>query len=164
MSDERIIYIGPEDDLTSLRERLEQVSSRQVTLVVPPTTQLRSQVAWQLLYKRSRELGKDVLIVSSDPQIRSVAHAGKFRVVTSLEASSTSSKSRPPSRPARTNPSRVRYPGASRALSRREAPGPTGASSRPLSDVPSGQQPIIPRETRRSRPLSNESRIEEAEL
>jgi hypothetical protein len=164
MSDERIIYIGPEDDLTSLRERLEQVSSRQVTLVVPPTTQLRSQVAWQLLYKRSRELGKDVLIVSSDPQIRSVAHAGKFRVVTSLEASSTSSKSRPPSRPARTNPSRVRYPGASRALSRREAPGPTGASSRPLSDVPSGQQPIIPRETRRSRPLPNESRIEEAEL
>lgn len=164
MSDERIIYIDPEDDLTSLRERLEQVPSRQVTLVVPATTQLRSQVAWQLLYKRARELGKDVLIVSSDPQIRSVAHAGKFRVVTSLEASATPAKSRPPSRPARTNPSRVRYPGSSRALSRREAPGPAGASSRPLSDVPAGQQPMSPPEARRSRPLPNESRMEEAEL
>jgi len=164
MSDERIIYIDPEDDLTSLRERLEQMPSRQVTLVVPATTQLRSQVAWQLLYKRARELGKEVLIVSSDPQIRSVAHAGKFRVATSLEASATSAKSRPPSRPARTNPSRVRYPGSSRALPRREAPGPASAGSRPLSDVPAGQQPASPPETRRSRPLPDASRMEEAEL
>lgn len=163
MSDERIIYIGPEDDLTSVRERLEQVPSRQVTLVLPPTTQLRGHVAWQLLYKRARELGKDVLIVSSDPQIRSVAHAGKFRVATSLEASSTSGKSRPPSRPTRTNPTRVRYPGASRSSSRREPSGPGGARSRQLPDVPASQQPAASRDAGFQPSFPNEPRMEEAE-
>ncbi len=103
MSEEQIIYISPEDDLTSIRERLEKVQSKRVTLVIPANTQLRSHVAWKLLYVRARELSKEVLIVSSDAQIRSVAHAVKFRVATSLEASEASApaKSRPPSRPGR---------------------------------------------------------------
>jgi hypothetical protein len=100
MSDEQIIYIGPEDDVTSIRERLEGVQSKKVTLVIPANTQLRSHVAWKLLYRSARELGKEVLIVSSDAQIRSVAHGVKFRVATSLEASS-SARSRPTSRPSR---------------------------------------------------------------
>jgi hypothetical protein len=85
MNDEQTIYISPEDDLTTLRERLEQIPSPKITLVIPNQTQLRSHVAWKLLYARARELGKEVLIVSSDPQIRSVAHAVKFKVVHSLE-------------------------------------------------------------------------------
>ena len=101
MSDEQIIYIGPEDDLTSIRERLENIQSKQVTLVIPSNTQLRSPVAWRLLYVRAREMGKEVLIVSSDAQIRSVAHSVKFRVATSLESSSTPAKPRPASRPSR---------------------------------------------------------------
>jgi hypothetical protein len=103
MSDEQIIYIGPEDDLTSIRERLEKAQSKRVTLVIPANTQLRSHVAWKLLYRSARELGKEVLIVSSDAQIRSVAHGVKFRVATSLEASSASSpaRPRPVSRPGR---------------------------------------------------------------
>src|SRR5579884_2055530 len=100
VSDEQIIYIGPEDDLTNIRERLEKIQSRQVTLVIPANTQLRSPVAWRLLYARARELGKEVLIVSSDAQIRSVAHSVKFRVATSLESSSPA-KPRPASRPSR---------------------------------------------------------------
>ena len=84
MSDERTIYISPEDDLTTVRERLEQLQSKRVTLVIPVQTQLRSHVAWKLLYARTRELGKEVLIVSSDPQVRSVAHAVKFKVAHSL--------------------------------------------------------------------------------
>jgi hypothetical protein len=94
MSDEQTIYIGPEDDLTSVRERLERIQSRRVTLVIPAQTQLRSHVAWKLLHARARELSKDVLIVSSDPQIRSVAQAVKFKVAHSLE-SSPISRSRP---------------------------------------------------------------------
>ncbi|WP_338253680.1 baseplate J/gp47 family protein [Dictyobacter halimunensis] len=100
MSDEQTIYISPEDDLTTVRERLEQLQTRKVTLVVPAQTQLRSHVAWKLLYARARELGKDVLIVSSDPQVRSVAHAVKFTVAHSLE-SSQQGRSRPAGRPAR---------------------------------------------------------------
>src|ERR1700737_1543897 len=89
MSDEQMIYIDPEDDLTNVRSRLEGVESRYVTLVIPAQTQLRSHVAWKLLHTRARELGKDVLIISSDPQIRSIAHAEKFRVANSLESSSS---------------------------------------------------------------------------
>src|SRR6266568_8002550 len=100
MSDEQTIYIGPEDDLTSVRERLERITSRHVTLVLPTQTQLRSHVAWKLLHARARELGKDVLIVSSDPQIRSVAQAVKFRVANSLEAAQDN-KPRPATRPGR---------------------------------------------------------------
>ncbi|WP_126595550.1 baseplate J/gp47 family protein [Dictyobacter aurantiacus] len=100
MSDEQTIYISPEDDLTTVRERLEKLQTRKVTLVVPAQTQLRSHVAWKLLYARARELGKDVLIVSSDPQVRSVAHAVKFTVAHSLE-SSQQGRSRPAGRPVR---------------------------------------------------------------
>src|SRR5579883_2209748 len=99
MSDEQTIYISPEDDLTTVRERLEKISSRHVTLVIPSQTQLRSHVAWKLLYARARELGKEVLIVSSDPQVRAVAHAVKFAVAYSLE-SPQPGKRRQGSRPA----------------------------------------------------------------
>lgn len=103
MSDEQTIYISPEDDLTTVRERLEEGQTRKVTLVVPAHTQLRSHVAWKLLYARARELGKDVLIVSSDPQVRSVAHAVKFTVAHSLESSQQGH-----SRPTNARPTRTR--------------------------------------------------------
>ena len=94
MSDEQVIYIDPEDDLTNVRERLERLPNRKVTLVIPAQTQLRSHVAWKLLHSRARELGKDIFIISSDPQIRSVAQAVKFRVANSLE-SAQEGRSRP---------------------------------------------------------------------
>jgi hypothetical protein len=89
MSDEQTIYISPDDDLTTIRERLEQITAKRLTMVIPPQTQLRSHVAWKLLYARARELGKEVIIVSSDPQIRSIAHAVKFKVAHSLETPPT---------------------------------------------------------------------------
>ncbi|WP_220193350.1 baseplate J/gp47 family protein [Ktedonospora formicarum] len=116
------IYIGPEDDLTSVRERLQNVESRHVTLVIPAQTQLRSHVAWKLLHARAREMGKDVLIVSSDPQVRSVAQAVKFKVAQSLEA--PPSKPRQMSRSVRSSP-----PGRSRPASRKTVEG-RGPSSR----------------------------------
>jgi len=105
MSDEQTIYISPDDDLTTVRERLEQAQSRNVTLIVPAQTQLRSHVAWKLLNARARELGKEVLVVSSDPQVRSVAHAVKFTVAHSLETTQQV-YSRPTSRPTRASMTR----------------------------------------------------------
>src|SRR5262249_2996570 len=87
------------DDLTTVRERLEQVPARKIRLVIPSQTQLRSQTAWKVLYADARKLSKDVVIVSSDPQVRSVAHAGKFRVAHSLESISSSGPSRGGSSP-----------------------------------------------------------------
>ncbi len=102
MADEISIYISPEDDITTVRERLEKTTNRQVTMVIPAQTQLRSLVAWRVLHADARRMGKDVLVVSTDPQIRSLAQAGKFRVAHS-QAASISGKSRPPTRPGRTN-------------------------------------------------------------
>jgi hypothetical protein len=155
MSEEQTIYIGPEDDLTSVRERLESIQSRRVTLVIPNQTQLRSHVAWKLLHARARELSKDVLIVSSDPQIRSVAQAVKFKVAHSLE-SSPIIRSRPaPSRTGRSNAAsrgktakqrdpEARGPRSSSRTSSAASPSPIRPQSQPLSAKsvkPSGQLP-----------------------
>ena len=100
MADEQIIYLSPEEELTNVRERLEQVQARKIILVIPPQTHLRSHVGWRVLHARMRELGKEVLVISSDRQIRAVAKAVGFRVADSLESPSPN-KSRS-SRPGRT--------------------------------------------------------------
>lgn len=102
MTNEQIIYLGPEEELTSVRERLENTQSGRIMLVIPPQTQLRSHVGWRLLHSRVRELGKDVLVISSDRQIRAVAKAAGFRVADSQE-SSPSNWPRKGSRPTRTD-------------------------------------------------------------
>lgn len=177
MSDEQTIYIGPEDDLTNVRERLEGIPSRHVTLVIPTQTQLRSHVAWKLLHARARELGKDVLIISSDPQIRSVAQAVKFKVAHSLESSPVS-RPRSSSRPARTSPpSRGRTQGLSQGrgaqgrgqTSRGQAAEPRilrGARphetlSRP-PEQPEQWSPISEKGTAQPEKESTPSRIEDA--
>ncbi len=98
MTDEKIIYLGPEEELTSVSERLEKTNAGRITLVIPPQTQLRSLVGWRLLHARMRKLGKDVLVISSERQIRSVAKAAGFRVADSQE-SSPSARTRPSSHP-----------------------------------------------------------------
>nr|HET6903988.1 hypothetical protein [Ktedonobacteraceae bacterium] len=90
MADEQIIYLSPEEELTSVRERLERIPTRRIILVIPAQTQLRSHVSWRLLRARVRELDKEVLIISSDRQIRSVVKAAGFKVADSLESSPTS--------------------------------------------------------------------------
>ncbi|WP_111324146.1 baseplate J/gp47 family protein [Thermosporothrix hazakensis] len=129
MSDEQTIYIGPEDDLTSVRERLEHIESRRVIMVIPAQTQLRSHVAWKLLHARAREMGKDVLIISSDPQIRSVAQAVKFRVANSLEAAPIE-RSKPLQGGSRTG--RTSSLNKGRSVGTRKAP----AENRPVRKAP----------------------------
>ncbi len=177
MSDEQKLYISPEDDLTTVRERLEGISAKHITLIIPSQTQLRSHVAWKLLYARVKELNKEVLIVSSDPQVRSVAHAVKFKVAHSLESVSPipgrSRAGNPPSRSMRPGSGeRVRPSGTtSRPLSERGAvPGGSGGSrnSRNLAN-PAGPQG--PRGTRsrslnqnRSAPRSSNRQEPESEI
>ena len=100
MANEQIIYLGPEEELTNVRERLEHTKAGRITLVIPPQTQLRSHVGWRVLRSSVRELGQDVLVISSDRQIRAVAKAAGFRVAASLE-SPPSDKTRPNNRPVR---------------------------------------------------------------
>ena len=79
MTKEKIIYLGPEEELTNVRERLENTNAVHIILVIPPQTQLRSHVGWRLLRSRVRELGQDVLIISSDRQIRARSHRADGR-------------------------------------------------------------------------------------
>ncbi|MBV9689042.1 MAG: baseplate J/gp47 family protein [Ktedonobacteraceae bacterium] len=129
MSDEQTIYINPEDDLTTVRERLEQIPSHRIALVIPRQTQLRSHVAWHNLYRRAHELDKDVLIISSDAQIRSVAQAAQFRVAHPQQATSPTGRARAASRPGhRSATTRNRSEvSQSRSLSTRNAPNTQGA-------------------------------------
>ena len=100
MADEQIIYLSPEEELTTVRERLERAQAQRIILIIPPQTQLRSHISWRLLHARARELGKDVLVISSDRQIRAVVKAAGFRVAESQE-SPPSGGTRPGSRPGR---------------------------------------------------------------
>jgi len=100
MPDEQIIYLDPNDELTKVRERIEEIPARHIILVVPQQTQLRSHVGWRLLHARAREMGKDILVISTDRQVRAVAKAAGFKVADSQE-SPVSSKTRPGSRPTR---------------------------------------------------------------
>jgi uncharacterized SAM-binding protein YcdF (DUF218 family) len=103
MKDGRDIYVGPEDTLTDVRKYLEQVPTlvRSVTLIFDRHTLLRNPTDWRNLHAFARNQGKDVLIISPDPQTRAMAKAAKFRVVDSFEASATSRPGTPPTHPAR---------------------------------------------------------------
>ncbi len=103
MADEQIIYLSPEEELTNVRGRLEQIPSKRIILVIPQQTQLRSLVGWRLLHSRARELNKDILVISSDRQIRSVVKAAGFRVADSLASTPSPGKSRAEGRSGRTN-------------------------------------------------------------
>jgi len=131
MTNEQIIYLGPEEELTSVRERLENTQAGRIMLVIPPQTQLRSHVGWRLLHSRMRELGKDVLVISSDRQIRAVAKAAGFRVADSQETS-PSNRPRLGSRPTRTDT------GGRTNLRSRTLPGKSMPDTRTMRP---GQQP-----------------------
>ncbi|RAQ96356.1 baseplate J/gp47 family protein [Thermogemmatispora tikiterensis] len=143
MSDEQqIIYLGPEEELTDVRQRLEKVPARRLILVVPPQTKLRSHVGWRLLHARTRELGKDVLVVSSDRQVRVVVKAAGFKVAESL-TSPPSSRARPGSRPART----LQHSSSSRSPTRGLAARTRAEQQRTLSSGAEEREekPLLPR-------------------
>jgi hypothetical protein len=92
MADEQTIYLSPEEELTSVRERLERTQARRIILVIPQQTSLRSHVGWRLIHARMRELGKELQVISPDRQVRAVARAAGFKVTETQEPSSNRSR------------------------------------------------------------------------
>lgn len=147
MADEQpvTIYLSPEEELTSVRERLEKTQARRIDLVIPSQTQLRSHVGWRLIHARMRELGKDLLVISPDRQVRAVARAAGFRVAETPESSSNRSRPSGGTRPGGVN---TRGAARSRIGSSRGTPEsrasqagggrrrPTPASNRPRPQLP----------------------------
>jgi hypothetical protein len=134
MADEQIIYLSPEEELSNVRERLEKTQAQHIILVIPPQTQLRSHVGWRLVHAHARELGKDVLVISSDRQTRAVVKAAGFRVADSQE-SPPPGETRPGSRPSRTRAGRKTE---TRLRSAPDRNTPDDRSSR--TDIRSGQR------------------------
>ena len=81
---EQVLYIDPEETITTIRERLEQTPKQCIALVIPAQTQMRSHVAWRLLQRRARELGKHVSIISTEPHILAIARSVQLKAVSSL--------------------------------------------------------------------------------
>src|SRR5258708_8783188 len=92
MADEQTIYLSAEEELTSVRERLEKTQARKIILVIPPQTQLRSHVGWRLIHARMRELGIELQVICPDRQVRAVARAAGFKVSETQESPSKSSR------------------------------------------------------------------------
>src|SRR5579875_200850 len=86
------LNLSPEESLTNVHERLRLIPERRIVLIVPQQTQLRSLISWRLLRGYARELNKDVLVISADRQIRSVAKEAGFRVAESLAVPPSSRK------------------------------------------------------------------------
>jgi hypothetical protein len=140
MTKEKIIYLGPEEEMTTVRERLENTDARYIILVIPPQTLLRSHVGWRLLRSRVRELGQDVLIISSDRQIRAVAKAAGFRVADSLE-SPPSDRPRPNNRSVRSDMGGKASQGSNKQVSNRNKTSrslKTGQQQMPTSSDKNG--------------------------
>jgi hypothetical protein len=75
------VYIDTSETITDVRERLARLPQQSIALVVPQPTQLQNIVAWKLLARCVEELGKEVLIVSSDRQIRALAKSVKLELI-----------------------------------------------------------------------------------
>jgi hypothetical protein len=82
-----IIQMEPDDDIGSLREKLEQAESERVVLVVPRSAKvLRNPVRLKLLRRYARQAAREVAIVAEDGEVRRLARAEGFRVAGSVKS------------------------------------------------------------------------------
>ena len=80
-SEEYQVYVGTDETMTDVRERLAALPYESIILVVPHQTQLRHAIAWRVLARWSEEQGREIAIASSDKQIRALAHTVHFRLI-----------------------------------------------------------------------------------
>jgi hypothetical protein len=92
---ETIIEVDRDDDLTSVRSKLESTRlPRAVIIILPKSKTLREGLEFRVLRRLQRELGLDMVIVSSDLNKRGLARENGFHhVFHSLKAYYTSKDS-----------------------------------------------------------------------
>jgi hypothetical protein len=104
-------------------------------------------VGWRLLHARAREMGKDVLVISADRQVRAVAKAAGFKIAESQE-SPVSGKSRLGSRPSRT-------PQGSRSTARARMGSRSAVESRPTRQKSAPKTQGTPATNKKQPPIQN---------
>ncbi|MHB0867863.1 MAG: hypothetical protein ACYC66_07900 [Chloroflexota bacterium] len=79
---ETVVEVDRDDDLTSVRSKLEGTRLPRVVLVIPGNVKaLRDGLAFRVLRRLQRELGLDLIIVSDDLSRRGFARENGFRTV-----------------------------------------------------------------------------------
>lgn len=82
-----VIYIEPEDDITSIIRKMNSSKSKLVALVPPKRIGvLRSAVNTRLIAKNAKQAGKTVVIVSSDVSLTKLAAAAGIPVANTLQS------------------------------------------------------------------------------
>lgn len=83
----KVIYIKPDEEITSVIDRLVKTKDKEVFLVVPSAAVLgQSAVNLKLLKREAGNLAKTIKIVSSDPILQRLAKKNDFVVSDSLPA------------------------------------------------------------------------------
>ena len=81
------IYVDPKDDITDILSDLKKVKPKIVALVPPKKTDVfHSSVNIKLIQKTATELGKVVVLVTSDSSILKLARTSKIPVAESLQS------------------------------------------------------------------------------
>lgn len=72
---EQIIYLDPNDDILTIRDRLNLAEAKRVLLVVPPYSDvLRSRMDLRLVQRQAQQLHIEVALVTGDGEIHREAH------------------------------------------------------------------------------------------
>jgi hypothetical protein len=79
------IYISPEDDLTTIFARIELATAKEIVLVIPHSTFLKTTSAWHSLYLYARRHKKHIQVISDSAYIRSIAHSVRFKSAKTLD-------------------------------------------------------------------------------
>ena len=83
---EQIIYLEPDEDVLSIRDRIETAEAKRVLLVVPPYSDvLTRRVDLQVIQRRSAQAGIEVALVTDDGEIRSQAREVGLPVFDSID-------------------------------------------------------------------------------
>ncbi|MGI5836816.1 MAG: hypothetical protein ACOX87_10080 [Chloroflexota bacterium] len=94
---EAVIQVETDDDLTSIRSKLESVRVPRAVVVIPSNSKvLKDGVEYRVLRRLQRDLGLDFVIISNDLRRRALATENGFRnVYRSMKAYYRSKSSRP---------------------------------------------------------------------
>jgi hypothetical protein len=83
---ERVVYLEPDDEITSVLDKLEKTEEESVILVIPSgATILQSLVNLKLLSKKAIELKKEIALVTSDKIGRNLASLAGLSVYSNLK-------------------------------------------------------------------------------
>ncbi len=81
------IYLEPDDDITSIIEKVQSADNKVVALVLPKrAASLQSIVNMRLLKRNADKAGKSVVLISSEDSLMPLAGAAKIHVAKNLQS------------------------------------------------------------------------------